>query len=156
MSNTQLENLALFASLPEDEKKILSSSLTIKTFEPGTDICVQGQVASSCFIIVDGIVRIYLAPDQTNASVNAPDELIATMSENEFFGEVALLQGGKRSATCRAGPKGVTVAELGRQEFDLILQSRNTFAYRLLDVISSQLAKYTIASVKSLQQLMNS
>jgi len=153
MSNEYLENLDLFASLPDSEKKILSTSLVLKNFDAETELCTQGAVASSCYIILEGSVRVFLVPDNDNIDLEAPQQLIATLGKNEFIGEVALLQGGTRSATCIAGPEGVTVAELGREEFDHILLSKNTFAYRLLDVISSQLAKYTVASVKSLQRL---
>ena len=153
--NDYLDNLELFSSLPEEDKKILSTSLVVKTFEPQTDICSQGDVATSCYIILEGLVRVLLVPDHTNDVPVDSEQLIATLDQNEFFGEVALLQGGTRSATCRSGPKGVTVAVLGREEFDHILQSKNTFAYRLLDVISAQLAKYTLTSIDSLGELID-
>ena len=52
-----------------------------------------------------------------------------------------MYSGTSRSASCVAGPKGAVLAELSRGDFDQLLAGGNPFAFALLDLIASQLAR---------------
>jgi CRP-like cAMP-binding protein len=62
-------------------------------FQPGEIIFREGDVADAMYVVAHGSVEILIA----DASV------IATRSAGEEFGEMAFFDGGRRSATARAG-----------------------------------------------------
>jgi NADH dehydrogenase len=66
-------------------------------FEPGQDIVREGEVGQSLFIIKSGEVEVLKTPE----SGGAP-ERVATLKAGEHFGEVAVFQGVRRTATVRA------------------------------------------------------
>jgi len=146
-----LHGVDFFDQLTDAERGALSGCLTMRTLKPTEVICNQGDVAKSCFIVLNGTIKV-LVIDESNTDAHE----VAELERGNIFGEVALLLGGVRSATCRPGEKGAVIAELGRIEFDQILNAGNSFAYRLLDAISAQLVSHTRESVNVLQNTMNS
>ena len=145
-----LHGVDFFDKLTDSERGALSGCLTMRTLKPTEIVCNQGGLAKSCFIVLNGTIRV-LVVDATKTETHE----VAELERGNIFGEVALLLGGVRSATCLPGEKGAVIAELGRIEFDQILNAGNSFAYRLLDAISIQLASHTRQSVHALQSAIN-
>ena len=83
--------LGLLAALSTEEFDLVARSATLKHVEPGTVVFAQGDEADRFFILVDGEV-----------TVERDGAAIAKIQPGEFFGESALLVGGKRSAACVA------------------------------------------------------
>ena len=73
--------------------------------QDGREIVKQGSVGKECFIIVEG-----------EAAVKRNGRRVATMSAGDHFGELALLDGGPRTATVVAETP-LTVLVLGQREF---------------------------------------
>ncbi len=63
------------------------------SFEPGKTIFHEGDAADAMYVVAQGSVEIVLAATT----------LIATRHAGEEFGEMAFFDGGRRSATARAG-----------------------------------------------------
>ena len=66
-------------------------------FEPGQDIVRQGDVGQSLFIIKAGEVEVFKKPEDGGA-----EQQVATLKAGEHFGEVAVFEGVRRTATVRA------------------------------------------------------
>lgn len=128
--------LPLFSELGDHQRRALAQVLTERAIEPNGDVFKQGEPGRSCAFVTFGEVIVVgdAGPDE------APRPL-ATLGVGELIGEMALLDGGPRSAGCVAGPKGAVLAELSRPDFDLLVESGNHFACSLLDLISGQLAR---------------
>jgi CRP/FNR family cyclic AMP-dependent transcriptional regulator len=75
----------------------------------GKQLLQQGDHPHEFFLIVDGSVRI----DVDGAQINM-------LGPGEFLGEIALLDGGQRSATATA-ESPVRLLILGRREFNTLL-----------------------------------
>lgn len=89
--------LGLLAGLTESEFTAVARAAELKVLEGGRTIFKQGQEADRFFILIDGSVHI----ERDGAT-------IATLGPGSFFGESALLVGGKRSASVITdGPSSV-------------------------------------------------
>jgi CRP/FNR family cyclic AMP-dependent transcriptional regulator len=75
----------------------------------GKQLLQQGDHPHEFFLIVDGSVRI----DRDGAPIN-------TLGPGDFLGEIALLDGGQRSATATAVTP-VNLLILGQREFNTLL-----------------------------------
>lgn len=129
-----LANVALFAALDPRERQTLASVLTAHKFDPGQVVFNQGDKGFSCFLILAGKVDV-------EGEATRGRRVLATLDAGAMFGEVALLDHGRRSATCVAGPHGCVLAELRSPEFDMIFNAGNAFAYKLLDMIAVQVVR---------------
>jgi CRP-like cAMP-binding protein len=65
---------------------------------------------------------------------------MATIGPGNFIGQMALIDGGKRSATCRA-VRDAVVIECTRDDFERLFQAANPFTFKLLDKIVEDLAR---------------
>lgn len=95
----------LFRMFTRDELVAIVQQLQLLSFEPGEILLVQGQPGDSLFVIAAGEVRVY-AQDGGGKPV-----AIAKMPAPAFFGEIAVVRGGARTATITAASP-VTVLEL--------------------------------------------
>ncbi len=82
----------------------------MKNFEPGEIIIREGDAADKFFIIAKGTVEVYYHQDGDK------DTVIARLSDGNYFGEIGLLEGGKRTATVRAAT-AVTLLVFDRETF---------------------------------------
>lgn len=90
-----LDAMDLFAPLEPSAKEILADGIRKATFAAGQAIIEQGAAGTSMYIIVKGQVRVSLA--HGNASRD-----LATLGEGAFFGEMSMLTGEVRTASCWA------------------------------------------------------
>jgi putative ABC transport system ATP-binding protein len=97
--------------------------LETRTFAPGELIIVQDAEPDEFFIITSGEAKVYLIEPPGTYEI-----YMDTIHTGQYFGEMALIHGGKRSATVRAATPVEAIA-LPQQAFlDLIEQSDETRA----------------------------
>ncbi len=88
-----LRRFPLFAELPSGSFAKIIADLREEGVEPGTVVCTEGEIATDFFVIRSGEVLVYV-----NGTSGEP-ELVDTMGANDGFGEAALFQERRRSAT---------------------------------------------------------
>jgi CRP/FNR family cyclic AMP-dependent transcriptional regulator len=86
-----LERLPLFAGFDRKELTRLAERFDEQTFLPEHGVLTEGMTGMEFFIILDG-----------TAEVIHDGTVIATLNPGDFFGEVAVLDGGPRTASVRA------------------------------------------------------
>jgi len=89
---------------------LLHQTAMIERFEAGDVIFCAGQPGDRFYVIVRG------QADVLAADFSARERHLSTLSEGEYFGEIALLEDVPRSATIRARTPMVCLT-LERQEF---------------------------------------
>jgi CRP-like cAMP-binding protein len=90
-----LRGVPMFADLSVDFIEHLKQSVELLRFAPGQVIAKQGDAADSFYLVRIGFVKI---------SENYPggELVLAYLSRGDYFGEIGLLGGGVRTATCTA------------------------------------------------------
>jgi CRP-like cAMP-binding protein/Fe-S-cluster-containing dehydrogenase component len=90
-----LRGVPMFADLSSDFIEHLKKSVELLRFAPGQVIERQGDAADSFYLVRIGFVKI---------SENYPggELVLAYLSRGDYFGEIGLLGGGVRTATCTA------------------------------------------------------
>lgn len=111
---SHLRSIPEFASLPDEFVKHLQERVELIPYDKGDVICKQGDVADSMYLVRIGFVRV----SQAHAG---GDLVLAYLSRGQYFGEVGLLVGGTRAATCTAADH-VEVVKIKKEDFDFMVQ----------------------------------
>lgn len=133
------EGIALFASVPKEDRAALFAAMFTFDYAPKEYIMRQGEEGRNFYIIVSGACVVTVTGEEGGV------ELEKSLGPGDTFGEVALLHGGVRSASVRAGSAPVKVWVLGRA----------TFRQTLSDAAYARRKKYAdlLAAVKPLASL---
>jgi CRP-like cAMP-binding protein len=115
-----LRRVPLFAALGRPELASIASVVTSRDVAAGGVICAEGEPGAEFFVIRSGRVRV----DQGGRKKR---ELAA----GEFFGELALLDRGPRSATVTA-ISDVALAVISEQDFSMLIDEVPAVAHKLL------------------------
>jgi signal-transduction protein with cAMP-binding, CBS, and nucleotidyltransferase domain len=83
----QLRSCSLFTGLGHDELEPLCDWFEVASVSEGVRVAGEGAPGYSFFVIAEG-----------NAVVSADGDELATLGAGDFFGEVAILGDGRRSA----------------------------------------------------------
>jgi CPA1 family monovalent cation:H+ antiporter len=109
-----LKKVPFFQDLPADEFDRVAEKLRRRTSPAGDPIVRQGERGSSLFLVARGVVRV-------SRHDEGGDRDLATLMAGDFFGEMALLHGGSRTATCRAATP-CALYELRRADLEEVLE----------------------------------
>jgi CRP/FNR family cyclic AMP-dependent transcriptional regulator len=96
----KLQQITLFKCFGDDEERLenIHKYMKLERFSKGDSIIQEGQIGDKLYILKSGTVRILrrtLTKEQYTVVVLSSDD-------NIFFGEVALIDSDKRSATVQA------------------------------------------------------
>jgi CRP-like cAMP-binding protein len=86
-----LQRVPLFADLDRKELEDIASAMKQRTFSAGQSIAVEGESGVGFFVIEDG-----------QAKVTVQGEERRTLGPGDYFGEIALITHGARTATVTA------------------------------------------------------
>jgi small-conductance mechanosensitive channel/CRP-like cAMP-binding protein len=106
----RLSQIDIFAPLSSDELKSLAEDTDRHIYAPGEAIIRAGDAGDSMFVIHRGHVEVRV----NNPSGNGRQRAIATLTEGDFFGEMALFTGEPRTASVVAIEE-TEVLEIGHQ-----------------------------------------
>ncbi len=90
-----LKSLPFFEMLNHKQLLVMSRILHERTYQKGEYIFEMGQPAAALFIIKTGTISIEMLTDRGNSGQ------IATLTDGDFLGELALLDDSVRSASAR-------------------------------------------------------
>lgn len=112
MNNMQkvftLRQVELFKNLPAETLLIIANEVELVSMTANQILFLENDPPTGLYIIVSGIVNVI-----------RHDKLLATLKENEFFGELALIDNAPRAATVVAQSEG-TLLLLNRDTFERI------------------------------------
>lgn len=129
-----LDALPLFADLTDREREVLCAAFVVRVVEEGEVLCREGDPGASFFVVAKGVVGVYkdLPGDKR--------EMLAEIGPNNLIGQVALIDGKPRSATCLARERAIAL-ECSRDDFDRLFQTGSPFAFKVADQVVIDLAK---------------
>ncbi|MEI6562993.1 MAG: mechanosensitive ion channel family protein [bacterium] len=124
----------IFQSLSDAECERLVSVVNTVPYAAGEILCREGEPGDSFYVIRSGTVEVRIrGADGALATV-------ARLSSGQFFGEMSLLTGERRSATVVA-EGDVEVVRVAKQDFAALLQADAELAGQLAIVLEKRLAQ---------------
>ncbi len=93
--DSHLRGVPVFASLTDEFISSLRDRVELLHYAKGQVICKQGDVADSFYLVRIGFVKVSQAHP-------GGELVVAYLSRGDYFGEIGLLQGDIRTATCTA------------------------------------------------------
>jgi Fe-S-cluster-containing hydrogenase component 2 len=90
-----LRTVPMFASLTQDFIDVLRNKVELVRYSKDDVICRQGDLADSFYLVRLGFVKI-------SEPHPGGDLVLAYLGRGGYFGEIGLLGGGRRTATCTA------------------------------------------------------
>jgi CRP-like cAMP-binding protein len=122
-----LKRVPLFASLDDKHLDTLSRNFTDRTFRAGQEMTHEGSGGVGFFVIEDG-----------EAVVSVHGNEVRTLSSGDYFGEVALIDEGPRSATIVA-TTDVKCYGLTPWQFRPLVEENASIAWPLLQAMAKRL-----------------
>jgi CRP-like cAMP-binding protein len=136
-----LATIPLFESLSPSELEELATWFDVQTVGDGVKLTTEGASGYSFYVLVEG-----------TATVTAEDETVATYTPGDFFGEMAILGGTRRSATVTTTSPAKLLVMFGT-EFRRLEQAHPAIAAQLETVMrqrSEELLKLREGASESL------
>lgn len=126
-----LEQVPLLSELTQRDRQRLAATMKERTFPAGREVVVEGKNGVGFFIITDG-----------KAVVSVGDRVLQALGPGDYFGEMALLSGGQRSATVTADTelRCMTMTAWGFKSF---VQDHPKVAWGLLQTLAQRVSEGT-------------
>ncbi|MCZ2391799.1 MAG: mechanosensitive ion channel family protein [Acidobacteria bacterium] len=131
--SVQLARIPVFAPLSEAEIERLAGNARSRVYAAGESIVEQGAKGTSMFVIVRGSVNVVI-------SRNGKLEILNTLGEDDFFGEMSLLTGQPRSATVVATSE-TEVLRIDKPALKPILENNEGLVLAVSERIQERLKK---------------
>jgi CRP/FNR family transcriptional regulator, cyclic AMP receptor protein len=93
---TLLAKTNLFENLDDETRRSLAEVSVDRSYKKGHLICHQGDLGEALFVIVEGHVKVFVT------SEDGDEMVLVTLGPSEVFGELAIIDGGPRSASAEA------------------------------------------------------
>jgi CRP/FNR family transcriptional regulator len=122
-----LKKIPLFAGLDQRELKRLTGSFKERTFDAGEPVAVEGEAGASFFVIESG-----------EAVVTIHGEERGRLGPDDYFGDVAMIDQGDRTATIQAA-SDLKCYGLAFWDFRPIVESDPRVAWPLLQAMAKRL-----------------
>ena len=122
-----LKHVPMFERLSDKELKTLAATFTEKSFRAGQELTSEGQGAAGFFVIESGEANV--AVDGANRRALGP---------GDYFGEIALIDEGARSATVTADSE-LRCYGLTSWEFRPLVEGNAGIAWKLLETMAKRL-----------------
>ncbi|NWF99866.1 MAG: cyclic nucleotide-binding domain-containing protein [Thermoanaerobaculaceae bacterium] len=128
-----LRSSALFAGLSEQELENLANLVRRVSYPKGTVVFAEGDPGDALYFVEAGRVRI------SKVLSGVGEEALAIFGPGSVFGEMAVLDGGRRSADAIVH-EDARLLVLDRDRFQELLREDKEFAYQVLTGIVRSLA----------------
>jgi CRP-like cAMP-binding protein len=125
--------------LPVEQRTRLASLCSFLTYEPHGVIARANDPGNELYIVREGTVEVWGDPFTSSQSLESAHHL-ATLTPGQITGELSLLDGGRRSASLRAGSEGATVMVMPREQLEGLREEDSPLGNRLVWNIATALA----------------
>jgi MFS family permease len=129
-----LQQVALFASLRESALERVARGVKKERYAVGDTILLEGTIGSSCYTVLNGRVDVRRGGEG--------GEVVATLVENDHFGEIGLLHNVPRTATVTAA-SDVVLYVIDAETFRAALETDAIVASHAMESAGARLAALT-------------
>ncbi|MFC2172568.1 cyclic nucleotide-binding domain-containing protein [Acidobacteriota bacterium] len=126
--------IPVFQGMDWKELGILTGVTSEHHYKAGEVIFVERDVGGSLFIVGRGAVGVRKEMGMEST------QLLTTVHHGGVFGEVSLVDGKRRSASCHALSEAILFG-LNKSDFDELFRTNSPFAFRMIDRIAVVLSQ---------------
>jgi CRP-like cAMP-binding protein/Fe-S-cluster-containing hydrogenase component 2 len=141
---THLRSVPEFASMPQEFVGYLRDRVELHRYSPGEVIVRQGDVADAFYLVRLGFVKVAQRHQ-------GGDVVLSYLGRGSYFGEMGLLTGNVRTATCTAVDH-VDVVKMSAGDFDLML-SQFPQIRAALEGVARERGEMNLARLKSAEHV---
>ena len=138
-----LSGVSLFQTLQDNTLNQLALLMILKHYGEGDTLIHQNEEGNSMYILVEGLLYAYIDKDSNGQLIK-----VGQIVPGQFFGEMSLLTGEKRSVTIRA-ITSAEVYEITQEHVENILMQH----LKIAEKISMSVAKYRVYNSATLKNL---
>ncbi len=131
-----LTDIPFFEGLDESLLFDLHTHSSKRTYPKNTIIINEGDSTDSLYFIESGKVKVYLSDE------NGKEIIVNSHKTGEYFGELALIDNAKRSASVMTTEKSIFKI-VSKAEFEKFLESHPKIALSLIKVLSQRIRNLT-------------
>lgn len=135
-----LRSTRLCGSLPDTALRAIAEVAEERSFRPGEPLCVEGEIGTDMFLLVDGQVevRVLGTPPPAGTSGGDRGRLVATLGPGESLGEMSVLDDEPRSASVIARDR-VTALTVHKEDLRDAIAVCPDLAFGLFRVLAGRL-----------------
>ncbi len=122
-----LQRVPLFEHFEKGDLERLARSFKERTFDAGTTVAGEGKTGAGFFVIESGEATVSVRGDERRS-----------LGPGDYFGEIALIDDGARSATVTA-VSDLHCYGLTSWEFRPLVESNASMAWKLLETMAQRL-----------------
>jgi CRP/FNR family cyclic AMP-dependent transcriptional regulator len=127
-----LERVPVFSTLEHDDLERIAQLTVPRRFEPGQVVFREGDASDTCYIVREGSARA------THEHADGRTITLATFGPGDIFGELAMFEDERRSATVEAIEPTSVVAVLG-PDMRALMKEHPEIATRLVIALAGRL-----------------
>jgi CRP/FNR family cyclic AMP-dependent transcriptional regulator len=122
-----LKHVPLFQRVDENAMKLLASTFTERPFKEGAALTTEGHSAAGFFVIEEG-----------SAIVTVDGSERRKLGPGDYYGEIALVDGGPRTASITAMSDGKAYG-LTSWQFRPLVEDHASIAWPLLEALAARI-----------------
>lgn len=145
MRPQELKSIAALSDFTNSELKTLAQSLQRRELPRQSVLFSEGSPGGSWYLILRGAVSVTI-------QIRGRQRLLAELLPGSSFGEVSVIDGEPRTATCTI-ERDAVLAELDREECARLLRSRSGVALKLLALMNQGLVSALRGADRQLMRL---
>jgi len=115
--NSVIANVELFSSLNNSELGEIAEQLVVKEFSTEETVIHENEDGNSMFIVVEGLLDVFVSSSDNHQLK------VGRLVPGDYFGEMSLMTGDKRSATVKT-VTDVLLFEIGKNSISKIIENR--------------------------------
>ena len=137
------------STLTQDQLVEISRTIKPQIFQPNDAIIHQGERGDKFYILLNGSADVFInTPGGSEVRVNQ-------LQPGQYFGEMALLGGGVRSATVKASQEGpASVAALDEQALNSLIDDSRSLREELMGLVERRNTYLQLQALSSLDEHM--
>jgi CRP-like cAMP-binding protein len=124
----QLKQVPLFSELGNRELQSIADSMRERTFDAGSTITEEGKSGIGFFVIEDGTATVTIGGSE-----------VRKLGAGDYFGEIALMAKGPRSATIVADTD-MHCQGLAAWDFRALVEANESMSWKLLETLAERLS----------------
>src|SRR5947209_6409213 len=124
-----LRGISILAALDESQLERVAAAAAVASLPAGARLFHVGEEAHAAYVVASGRLEVIAEESET--------AVVRVLRRGDAVGELALLRGGRRSASIRA-QRNSTLIALQRTQFDELLDRSPAFAIGLTRALGEQ------------------